>query len=278
VDIICQVRIIIADFSLLSMAGDLTGVSSFSWTISFLETIKIMLTILAIIILAYLLGSIPSAVIISKTFKGIDIRDYGSKNAGFTNVYRVLGVLPAIIVLIMDVGKGMAAVLLVTQISFGHVILNLVSLKILAGVSVILGHVFPILAGFKGGKGIATALGALFSLIPLEITLALIVFIVIVIITRYVSLGSLSAASFIFLALLFERYYLRKNVPTELLGMIFFLLIFIFYNHRTNIKRLLNGTENKFSRKRIQTNLKRSEGESLTSGREGFSSPPGGED
>ena len=212
-----------------------------------------MLTILVIIIFSYLLGSIPSAVIISRAFKGIDIRDYGSKSAGFTNVYRVLGTLPAIIVLIVDIGKGMTAVLLVTQISFEPVILNLVSLKILAGISVILGHVFPIFAGFKGGKGIATALGALFSLIPLEVTLALIIFIAIVTITRYISLGSLSAASFIFLALLFERYYLGKNVPTELIGMIFFLAVFIFYNHRANIKRLLNGTENKFGRKGMYT-------------------------
>ncbi len=237
-----------------------------------------MLTLLVTIVLSYLLGSIPSAIIISRIFKGIDIRDYGSKNPGFTNVYRVLGVLPAIIVLIMDIGKGVSAVLLVTQISFGPVTLNLVSLKILAGISVILGHVFPIFAGFKGGKGIATALGALFSLIPLETVLALVIFIAIVIITRYISLGSLSAASFIFLALLFERYYLGRSVPTELLGMIFFLLVFIFYTHRKNIKRLLNGTENKFGQRMIQTNSKRSEEESHTSGREGFSSPPGGED
>jgi glycerol-3-phosphate acyltransferase PlsY len=213
-----------------------------------------MLTILMIIILSYLLGSIPSAIIISRVFKGIDIRDYGSKNPGFTNVYRVLGVLPAIIVLIMDIGKGVSAVLLVTQISFAPVTLNLVSLKILAGISVILGHVFPIFAGFKGGKGIATALGALFSLIPLETALALVIFIAIVMITRYISLGSLVAVSFIFLALLFERYYLGKNVPTELLGMIFFLLVFIFCTHRKNIKRLLNGTENKFGQKGILTN------------------------
>jgi len=209
-----------------------------------------MLTISAIIIFSYLLGSIPSAVIVSRAFKGIDIRDYGSKNAGFANVYRVLGALPATLVLIVDIGKGMAAVLLVTQISFDPVALNLVSLKTLAGISVILGHVFPIFAGFKGGKGIATGLGALFSLIPLEIILALMIFITIVTITRYISLGSLSAASFIFLALLFERYYLGKNVPAELIGMIFFLTIFIFYNHRTNIKRLFNGTENKFGQKR----------------------------
>ena len=208
-----------------------------------------MLTILVITILSYLLGSIPSAVIISKAFKGIDIRDYGSKSAGFTNVYRVLGALPAIIVLVVDIGKGMAAVLFLTQISFDPVALNLVSLKILAGISVIFGHVFPIFAGFKGGKGIGTGLGALFSLIPVEIGLALVVFLIIVTITRYVSLGSLAASSFILLALLFEKYYLAKNVSSELLGMIFFLTAFIFYNHRTNIKRILKGTENKFGQK-----------------------------
>jgi glycerol-3-phosphate acyltransferase PlsY len=237
-----------------------------------------MLTILVITILSYLLGSISTAIIISKAFKGIDIRDYGSKNAGFTNVYRVLGVLPAAIVLIIDIGKGMAAVLLLTQISFAPVTLSLISLKILAAVSVILGHVFPIFAGFRGGKGIATALGALFSLIPVEIALALVVFITIVTITRYISLASLSAASFVFLALLFERYYLGSNVPMELIGMIFFLTVFIFYNHRTNIKRLLNGTENKFGQKMKQTNSKKPKGESLHPGSKEFSSPLGGED
>jgi glycerol-3-phosphate acyltransferase PlsY len=208
-----------------------------------------MLTVVLIIILSYLLGSISFGIIVGKIWQGIDIRDYGSQNPGFTNVYRVLGTLPAVIILIMDIGKGVSAVLLVTQISFAPVTLNLITLKILAGISVILGHVFPIFAGFKGGKGIATALGALFSLIPLEIALALVIFVAIVIITRYISLGSLSSASFIFLVLLLEKYYLRKSVPTELLGMIFFLLVFIFYTHRTNIKRLLNGTENKFGRK-----------------------------
>lgn len=237
-----------------------------------------MLTILVITILSYLLGSIPSAIIISRAFKGIDIRDYGSKNAGFTNVYRVMGTLPAFIVLIMDIGKGMVAVLVVTKISFDPVTLNPITLKILTAVSVIIGHVFPLFAGFKGGKGIATALGALFSLIPLEIALALGVFLIIVTLTRYISLGSLTSATFIFLALLFERYYLGKNVPIELIGMIFFLTMFIFYNHRTNIKRLLNGTENKFGQKMKQTNSKKPKGESLCSGEEGFSSPLGGED
>ena len=208
-----------------------------------------MLSIIALIVLSYLLGSCPFSIIISKIWRGIDIRDYGSKSAGFTNVYRVLGPLPAVIVLVLDVAKGMVAVLLLTQISFNSIPLSLIDLKILAGVFVILGHVFPVFAGFRGGKGIATGLGALLSIIPLEVTLALILFVLIVAITRYVSLGSLTATTFIFLALIFERYYLEYQVPTRLILMIFFLTAFIFFNHRSNIKRLLAGTENKFGRK-----------------------------
>lgn len=208
-----------------------------------------LISAVVIAILSYLLGSVPFSIIICRVWKGIDIRDYGSKNAGFTNVYRVIGPLPAVIVLILDVCKGMAAVLLITQISLDSVSLSLIDLKLIAGFSVILGHVFPVFSGFRGGKGIATGLGALLSIIPLEVALALILFVLTVAITRYVSLGSLSATMFIFLALIFERYYLKYEVPSELILMMFFLTAFIFFNHRGNIKRLLAGTENKFGRK-----------------------------
>ncbi len=210
----------------------------------------IMLTTTTIAILSYFLGSVPFSIIISKIWRGIDIRNYGSKNAGFTNVYRVLGPLPAGIVLMLDIAKGITAVLLITQIAFNSVSLSLIDLKLVAGFFVILGHVFPVFARFRGGKGIAAGLGALLSIIPVEVTLALILFVLIVAITRYVSLGSLTATSFIFLALIFERYYLEYQVPTKLIIMIFFLTAFIFFNHRSNIKRLLAGTENKFGRKR----------------------------
>ena len=211
-----------------------------------------MLTTATVAILSYLLGSVPFSIIISRIWKGIDIRDYGSKSAGFTNVYRVVGPLPAVIVLVLDVAKGMVAVLLITQIALNSVWLSLIDLKLIAGVFVILGHVFPISAGFRGGKGIAAGLGVLLSIIPLEVGLALILFVLIVAITRYVSLGSLTATTFIFLALIFERYYLEYQVPTRLILMIFFLTAFIFFNHRSNIKRLLAGTENKFGRKEMR--------------------------
>jgi glycerol-3-phosphate acyltransferase PlsY len=211
-----------------------------------------MLTVTTIAVLSYLLGSVPFSVIIGRIWKGIDIRDHGSKNAGFTNVYRVIGPLPAAIVLISDIAKGMVAVLLLTGISSGAVPLDLIDLKILAAVSVILGHVLPVFARFRGGKGIAVGLGALVSIIPLEVILALTLFVVIVALTRYVSLGSLSASALVFLALIFERYYLKQEVPAELIFAIFFLTVFIFFNHRGNIKRLLAGTENKFGKKDVR--------------------------
>ncbi|MGB8657237.1 MAG: glycerol-3-phosphate 1-O-acyltransferase PlsY [Candidatus Zixiibacteriota bacterium] len=208
-----------------------------------------MASAILIAILSYALGSIPFSLIISRVRRGIDIREYGSKNAGFTNVYRVIGPLPALMVLILDVAKGMAAVLLVTRISLGSAHLDPINLKIIAGICVVVGHVFPIFFGFRGGKGILAALGALLSLIPVEMGMSLILFVLIVAITRYVSLGSLSATVFILFALLFEKYYLGSQVPGQLIAMMAFLTIFIFFNHRSNIKRLLAGTENKFRRK-----------------------------
>jgi glycerol-3-phosphate acyltransferase PlsY len=209
----------------------------------------IMSSVGVIGILSYVLGSVPFSIILGRLWKGIDVRDYGSKNAGFTNVYRVVGPLPAVLVLILDVAKGMAAVLLLTRISFDPVPLNPIDLKIMAAVCVILGHVFPVFAGFKGGKGIAAGLGALLSIIPFEVAAALATFVLIVALTRYVSLGSLSATTLVFLALLFERYYLGKEVSSRLILATLFLTAFIFFNHRGNIKRLLAGTENKLGQK-----------------------------
>jgi glycerol-3-phosphate acyltransferase PlsY len=205
-----------------------------------------------IVLLSYALGSIPFAVITGRIWKGIDIREHGSRNAGFTNVYRVIGLLPAAMVLVLDVGKGVAAVLLPIQILPDASPLSPVDVKILAALCVILGHVFPLFARFRGGKGIATGLGALLSIIPLEATLALVLFVLIVAATRYVSLGSLSAAVFIFLALVFERYYLRAEVHDHLMLAMLFLNGFVFFNHRGNIRRLLTGTENKFGRRKKQ--------------------------
>jgi len=208
-----------------------------------------MLTILLITIISYLLGSIPFGIIISKLWKGIDIREHGSKNPGATNVYRVIGLIPALIVLLLDISKGLIATLLISRIIIDQPILNHTSLMIIVGLVVILGHIFPIFVSFKGGKGVATGLGVLITLAPLELVLALLLFLIIVAVSRYVSLGSLCSALFILLALIFEKYYLHKPVADELLIAVLVLNIFLFYTHRSNIKRLFNGTENKFGKK-----------------------------
>lgn len=213
-----------------------------------------MLSIVVVIVLSYLLGSVPFSLVIGRLWRGIDIRDYGSKNAGFANVYRVMGPLPAVIVLFLDVGKGMAAVFLAARIAFAPVPLSLIDLKLAAGLFVILGHVFPVFASFRGGKGIAAGLGALLCIIPLEVTLALALFVLVVAITRYVSLGSLSATTFVSLALMFEKYYLGKEVPATLVAIICLLAVFIFFNHRSNIRRLLAGTENRLGHRRARPN------------------------
>jgi len=207
-----------------------------------------MLSLLIIIGLSYLLGSIPTSIIVSRIHKGIDIRDHGSKNAGATNVYRVLGPVPALIVLGFDVAKGILAVLILSQLSFGDSYSNLILVKILAGISTIIGHIYPVYVGFRGGKGIGTGLGVLLALIPREVIMALGLFLIVVAFTRYVSLGSLAAALFIFLALVVEKYYFGLVVDLELVITCLFLTILVFYTHRSNIKRLLNGTESKFGR------------------------------
>jgi glycerol-3-phosphate acyltransferase PlsY len=211
-----------------------------------------VLGIIVVAVVSYLLGSVPFSIIMGQLWKGIDVREHGSKNAGVTNVYRVVGALPAAVVLVLDVAKGAAAVLLLTRISLHPITISPIDLKLLAGLLAIVGHVFPVFASFKGGKGIATGLGALVSIIPIEVGLGLVLFVLIVAATRYVSLGSLSAASFVLVALLIEKYYLGKEIPATLLFAVFLLTGFIFFNHRSNIRRLLQGNENRFGRSKVK--------------------------
>lgn len=208
-----------------------------------------MLKTILLLLVSYLLGSIPFSILISKFFKKIDIREYGSKNPGASNVFRVVGPLPGFIVLILDIAKGFAAVFFLTKFLAEGTAINPVYLQLLAGVSVILGHIFSIFVKFKGGKGIAVGAGALLALIPVELILAVLVFAFMVGITRYVSLGSLSAAVFISLSLIVERYILKQNQPFILILTCLILTLLVFYTHRENIKRLLNGTEHKIGQK-----------------------------
>ncbi len=200
-------------------------------------------TIIILLVVAYLLGSIPSAVWIGKTFHGIDVREHGSGNAGATNTFRVLGKKAGIPVLLMDVVKGALAVNMVwLQSDFlVHEETPFTNLKLAFGFCAVIGHIFPIFAGFRGGKGIATLLGIVLAVHPPAALCALGVFLFVLTITKYVSLGSMLAGiSFpLFITLVFK---------TQVLSLIIFssvVAVLIIVTHQKNIQRLLKNNENK---------------------------------
>ncbi len=208
-----------------------------------------MLSIFVSTVIGYLLGSIPTGVWVGQLFRHIDVREHGSKSIGATNVFRVLGVKLAIVVLIIDAAKGFFASYLGSHINFGDTLLTSNQMAMLAGVFAIIGHLFPILARFRGGKGVATAAGLILFLAPLELLFALIVFAITLALTRYVSLSSLLAALFFSAALLIQRYVLHFPLGREMVGLAIFILILIPLTHRANISRLLHGTESKLGAK-----------------------------
>lgn len=195
-------------------------------------------------LIAYLLGSIPFGFIIAKLFFKEDIRASGSGNIGATNAMRQFGTGVGILVLALDILKGVAAVLVAKHLLPSH------SPELaIAAFCAILGHVFPIWLGFKGGKGVAVAAGVFVALTPLTVLGALAGFIVIVAITRYVSLGSLAAA--IALGISNTIIELKLDRPDyALLILIWIAVIMIFVKHKENISRLKNKTENKISFKK----------------------------
>ena len=210
-----------------------------------------MLAYIIVAIIAYLIGSINFSIIISKKMAGFDVREKGSGNAGTTNMLRSVGKKAAAITLVCDILKGVVSIGL--AIIIGNITKNLDRELLLqiAGIAVILGHTFPIFFGFKGGKGVATSLGVLL-LSNWQIGLICLVFaIVLMALTKMVSLGSCAAAVlFPVLTLFINEHY---TVLTEgKNGNVYFvysviLAIIVLYNHRENIKRILNGTENKLS-------------------------------
>jgi len=209
-----------------------------------------MVTIIAVLITGYLFGSIPTGVWLGRIIRGIDIRQHGSGSTGATNVFRILGVKLAIAVLVVDVLKGFVACYLGSRINFGDTILVSDQLAASGGLAAVAGHLYPLFAGFRGGKGIATGAGMLLFLSPLEVGFALIVFVAAVYLTRYVSLGSITAAVFYFVSIVIERYYLEYPVGGEVVALATVLLVLVLFTHRANIRRLISGTENKFGAKK----------------------------
>ena len=201
------------------------------------------LTIIMLLIVAYLIGSIPTALIVSKLFYKMDIREHGSGNAGATNVVRVLGWKAGIPVIIVDVAKGWIAVYLVNFLCPCLMTPDqFVYLKIGMAGAVVLGHVFPAYANFRGGKGVATLLGIGIALYPLSIWIALAIFLVIVISTRYVSIASMVAA----ISFPFIENFLFKQQNVGLLILSFAVAIFVPLTHSKNIQRILKGEEKRF--------------------------------
>lgn len=194
---------------------------------------------------AYILGSFPTAVIAGKLFAGIDVREHGSGNAGATNTLRVLGYQLAIPVLLLDVAKGVFATRLVylEALKTGFIISNEIEAKLALGILAVVGHIFPIFAGFKGGKGIATFSGVIIGVHTQSALISVAVFLVVVSLTRYVSLGSIVGAIFYPVQLIF---IFQMDSPFVKIFSILTPLM-ILYTHRKNIDRLLKGEENKIS-------------------------------
>ncbi len=209
----------------------------------------VVLNYLVIIFVSYLIGSFPTAIIAGKLLKGIDIRDYGSGNAGGTNVFRVLGKSAGIFVMAFDILKGALATFYISQIVFSEVSVALVYLQIIAGIAAIAGHIWTIFAGFKGGKGVGTAAGMLLVLYPVAILICFILFLIIVFTTKYVSLGSITAAVCLPVILFVLQQFFAKPTEPVLMSLALFIAVLIVFTHRSNIQRLMNGTENKIGSK-----------------------------
>lgn len=191
------------------------------------------------ILFGYLVGSISFSIIVTRLLKGVDIREFGSGNAGMTNVLRTLGKGPAAVVLVGDALKGIACVY------FGFY-LGDTTAAVAGGLAAMVGHTYPLYFGFRGGKGVATGFGVILALMPDVTIIALLVFILTVLVSRYVSLGSILAA----LSVAVSPVLLHKPLPILVFSLLAASLVI--YRHRTNLVRLYHGKENRLGNKKGQ--------------------------
>ena len=198
------------------------------------------------LLLAYLLGSVPFSIIAGKLLKGIDVREYGSGNAGATNTFRVLGKTAGIPVLLLDVLKGYLAVNLVWHTSYVPSTEIYINLQLTFGIAAVLGHVFPVYVGFRGGKGVATLLGFMLAVFPEAAIISIVVFVLTLLFSKYVSLSSIFAGLFF----PFGVYYLSETLVPTMMIFAVFVPILLIATHQRNIERLVRGDENKVSLKK----------------------------
>ena len=199
---------------------------------------------IASVVIAYLIGSIPTSVWWGKAFHGVDVREHGSHNAGATNTFRVLGPKAGVPVLLIDILKGFVPVRVLPNFT------DLVTdsdpwmwFRVALVGAAVIGHLYPVFAGFKGGKGVATSLGGVLAVHPGAAGICILVFTLVFLLTKYVSLGSLCAALTFPLAV---TLFFHETSPVKI-GFAIVLSALVFFTHRENIRRLLRGEENRMS-------------------------------
>lgn len=201
--------------------------------------------IVLLIVLSYLIGSIPSALWLGKIFYKIDIRNYGSHNAGATNTFRILGKRLGWSVLICDVSKGVICACLpfFFRDYFSGFKDEELILQLITGFTSVIGHVFPIYAGFRGGKGVATSLGIIFGINPMGAVICLVIFLIVFLFFRFVSLGAISAS----ISLPFVSYFILREDQRIMIIFTIILALVVLIAHKRNISRLIKGEENKMN-------------------------------
>jgi glycerol-3-phosphate acyltransferase PlsY len=202
-----------------------------------------MVLIGVLFLVAYLMGSIPTAVWVGKKFYGIDVREHGSGNAGSTNTIRVLGWKAGFPVFIIDILKGFIASSLVIFSNFHSGTNAYINLQLIFGFSALLGHILPVFAGFRGGKGVATLLGVVVALTPVPALMAFVIFLIILFIFKFVSVGSMVAG----ICYPFLIFFLFPDSPISIKSASIVMSLALIITHRKNIKRLINGEESKAS-------------------------------
>jgi len=203
------------------------------------------------IIAAYLLGAVPFGYIVPRFYGIKDIREHGSGNTGATNVTRILGYKAAIWVYVGDILKGVLSVFIGKWFvnSYDLILLSADAFLLVCVLAAMMGHIFPIYLKFKGGKGVNTVLGGMIALLPLEALMALIVFGIVVIISKYISLGSMLASIAFFLIICGERFLMNNDIAMIYVYISGLIALLIVITHRQNIIRLFSGEENKVSKK-----------------------------
>jgi len=196
-----------------------------------------------LLVISYLLGAVPTSVIIGKAVRGIDVREHGSGSAGATNTWRVLGWKAGVTVLALDAGKGAAAAALVPLIHFGHLPFTAPVIAILCGLSAVIGHVFPVYVGFRGGKGVATGAGMLIAVAPIPVGLAIGIFGLSMFLFGMVSLSSILAVMSVPISIVLLNSFSGASYHPLLLAITCALALFIIFNHRENIERIVHGNE-----------------------------------